>query len=192
MAQLSFGKKRRRKQLNFEWVQGAAMWIFEIAFVCFIAFLIVWFFGQRASVIGDSMNSSLLNGDITMINQLVYDARSPKRGEVIAFKPNGNDSSHYYIKRVIGLPGETVECKDGKILIDGEVLKEKYKTTKIKEVGVLEEPITLGANEFFVLADDRESSEDSRNINIGNIKRSEIKGKVWFVVSPMKHFGFVK
>ena len=192
MAQLSFGKKRRRKQVNYELLQEIAMWIFQIAFVCFIAFMIVWFFGQRASVIGDSMKPSLSNGDVTIINRLVYDARTPKRGEVIVFKPNGNDSSHYYIKRIIGLPGETIECKDGKILIDGEELEEDYKTTEIKDLGTLEEPITLSSNEFFVLGDDRQNIEDSRNVNVGNVKRSEIAGKVWFVVSPMKHFGFVK
>ena len=192
MAQLSFGKRRRRIQVNFELLQESAMWIFQIAFVCFIAFLIVWFFGRRASVIGDSMKPCLTNGDVTVVNRLVYDARSPKRGEVIAFKPNGNDSSHYYIKRIIALPGETIECVDGKILIDGEEIKENYKTTKIKDLGVLEEPITLGTNEFFVMGDDRENSEDSRNVNIGNVKRSEIVGKVWFVVSPMKDFGFIK
>ena len=192
MAQLSFGKKRRRKQVNYELLQEIAMWIFQIAFVCFIAFMIVWFFGQRASVIGDSMKPSLSNGDVTIINRLVYDARTPKRGEVIVFKPNGNDSSHYYIKRIIGLPRETIECKDGKILIDGEELEEDYKTTEIKDLGTLEEPITLSSNEFFVLGDDRQNIEDSRNVNVGNVKRSEIAGKVWFVVSPMKHFGFVK
>ena len=192
MGQLSFGKKRRRIQVNYELLQEIAMWVFQIAFVCFIAFMIVWFFGQRASVIGDSMKPSLSNGDVTVINRLVYDARTPKRGEVIAFKPNGNDSSHYYIKRIIGLPGETIECKDGKILIDGEELEEDYKTTEIKDLGTLEEPITLSSNEFFVLGDDRQNSEDSRNVNVGNVKRSEIAGKVWFVVSPMKHFGFVK
>ena len=192
MGQLSFGKKRRRIQVNYELLQEIAMWVFQIAFVCFIAFMIVWFFGQRASVIGDSMKPSLSNGDVTVINRLVYDARTPKRGEVIAFKPNGNDSSHYYIKRIIGLPGETIECKDGKILSDGEELEEDYKTTEIKDLGTLEEPITLSSNEFFVLGDDRQNSEDSRNVNVGNVKRSEIAGKVWFVVSPMKHFGFVK
>ena len=138
------------------------------------------------------MKPSLSNGDVTVINRLVYDARTPKRGEVIAFKPNGNDSSHYYIKRIIGLPGETIEYKDGKILIDGEELEEDYKTTEIKDLGVLEEPITLNSNEFFVLGDDRQNSEDSRNVNVGNVKRTEITGKVWFVVSPTKHFGFVK
>ena len=192
MAQLTFGKRRRRKSVNLELLQEIAMWVFEIACVCFIAFLIVTFFGHRVSVIGESMEPGLSNGDVTMINRLVYDARSPRRGEVVAFKPNGNDGSHYYIKRIIGLPGETLEYKDGKLFADGKEIKEKYSATEMKELGVLEEPVTLDTNEFFVLGDDRQSSEDSRDVNMGNVKRSEIEGKVWFVISPMKHLGFVK
>ena len=191
MSGLSFGKKRRR-QVNYELIQEIFVWIVQIALVCVIAFGLVWYFGQKVSVIGDSMNPQLENEDITLINRLVYDARKPKRGEVIAFKPNGNENSHYYIKRVIGLPGETIEYADGKILIDGEAIEEDYKTTKIEELGLLEEPITLGDDEYFVLGDDRQNSEDSRTANVGNVKRSEIAGKVWLVVSPMKHFGFVK
>ena len=122
----------------------------------------------------------------------MYETRKPRRGEIIAFKPNGSENSHSYIKRVIGLPGETIEYSDGKILIDGEVLEEKYKTTKIEELGLLEEPITLKSTEYFVLGDDRQNSEDSRMANVGNVKKSEIAGKVWFVISPMKRFGFVK
>ena len=192
MAKLSFGKKRRRKKVNYELIQEAAVWVFQIAFVCFIAFVLVWYLGQRMSVIGDSMNPQLKNGDVALINRLVYDTRKPRRGEIIAFKPNGNDSSHYYTRRIIGLPGETIECVDGKILIDGEVLKEDYETTKLKELGLLEEPITLRSNEYFVLGDDREHGEDSRSADIGNIKREEISGRVWLIVSPTKHFGFVK
>lgn len=191
MAGLSFGRKRRR-QVNYELLQEIFIWIVRIALVCVIAFGLVWYFGQKVSVIGDSMNPQLENGDITLINRLVYDVRKPKRGEVIAFKPNGNENSHYYIKRVIGLPGETIEYVDGEILIDGEAIEEDYNTTKIEELGLLEEPITLGKEEYFVLGDDRQNSEDSRMANVGNVKQSEIAGKVWLVVSPMKHFGFVK
>lgn len=191
MAGLSFGRKRRR-QVNYELLQEIFIWIVRIALVCVIAFGLVWYFGQKVSVIGDSMNPQLENGDITLINRLVYDVRKPKRGEVIAFKPNGNENSHYYIKRVIGLPGETIEYVDGEILIDSEAIEEDYNTTKIEELGLLEEPITLGKEEYFVLGDDRQNSEDSRMANVGNVKQSEIAGKVWLVVSPMKHFGFVK
>lgn len=191
MAGLSFSRKKRRK-VNYELLQEIIIWLFQIALVCFAAFVLVWYFGQRVSVIGDSMNPGLKNGDITLVNRLVYDVRKPRRGDVIAFKPNGNESSHYYMKRVIGLPGETIECKEGIIFIDGEMLEEDYKTTVIEELGLLEEPITLKSDEFFVLGDDRQSSEDSRMANIGNVKRSEIAGKVWFVISPIKHLGIVR
>ena len=191
MAGLSFSRKKRRK-VNYELLQEIIIWLFQIALVCFAAFVLVWYFGQRVSVIGDSMNPGLKNGDITLVNRLVYDVRKPIRGDIIAFKPNGNESSHYYMKRVIGLPGETIECKEGIIFIDGEMLEEDYKTTAIEELGLLEEPITLKSDEFFVLGDDRQSSEDSRMANIGNVKRSEIAGKVWFVISPIKHLGIVR
>ena len=92
----------------------------------------------------------------------------------------------------IGLPGETVEIKDGEILINGEKIEEDYKTTKIDDPGIVEEPITLGGDEFFVLGDDRQNSEDSRMADIGNVKRTEIEGKVCFVIAPKDHFGFVK
>ncbi len=191
MAGLSFSRKKRRK-VNYELLQGIIVWVFQIALVCFAAFVLVWYFGLRVSVIGDSMNPGLKNGDITLVNRLVYDVRKPRRGDIIAFKPNGNEGSHYYMKRVIGLPGETIECKEGIIFIDGEMLEEDYKTTAIEELGLLEEPITLKSDEFFVLGDDRQSSEDSRMANIGNVKRSEIAGKVWFVISPIKHLGIVR
>ena len=191
MAGLSFSRKKRRK-VNYELLQEIIIWLFQIALVCFAAFVLVWYFGQRVSVIGDSMNPGLKNGDITLVNRLVYDVRKPRRGDIIAFKPNGNESSQYYMKRVIGLPGETIECKEGIIFIDGEMLEEDYKTTAIEELGLLEEPITLKSDEFFVLGDDRQSSEDSRMANIGNVKRSEIAGKVWFVISPIKHLGIVR
>lgn len=190
MGRLKFGKEKKR--VNFDLLRSIVIWTFQIAIVCLIAFVCVWYFGQRVSTIGDSMKPVLENGDITLINRIVYSASSPKRGDIIAFKPNGNENSHYYIKRIIGLPGETVEIKDGKILIDGEQLEEKYETTTIEDPGIVEDSIRLGGDEFFVLGDDRQNSEDSRMADVGNVKRTEIEGKVWFVISPKSHFGFVR
>ena len=189
MSNLTFGKKKKR--VNYDLLREILVWVIQIALVCGFAFVLVWCFGKRVSVIGDSMQPELANGDVALVNKLVYNISSPKRGDVIAFQPNGNENSHYYIKRVIGLPGETVEVKDGVIFIDGEELKEKYETTELEELGLLENPIELGKNEYFVLGDDRLSSEDSRSSEIGNIQRSDIKGKVWFVVSG-ENFGFVR
>ena len=189
MANLTFGKKRRR--VNYDLLREIITWTFQIAIVCFIAFVIVWYFGKRVSVIGDSMNPELGNGDVTLVNKVVYNMSTPKRGDVIAFKPNGNESSHYYIKRIVGLPGETIEIQDGKILVNGKEIKERYKTTEIDDVGVLSEPMKLGNNEYFVLGDDRQNSEDSRSVDIGNVKRTDIVGKVWFVIAG-ENFGFVR
>ncbi len=190
MAQLSFGKKRKR--VDYDLIREVLGWAVQIIIVCVIAFGCVWYFGYKVSTVGDSMNPVLENGNITLVNRLVYDIRAPKRGDIIAFKPKGNESSHYYIKRVVGLPGETIEFRDGEIWIDGKILEEEYITTEMTEAGLLEEAILLDSGEFFVLGDDRQNSDDSRTANIGNVKREEIAGKVWFVISPLENWGFVK
>lgn len=187
---LKFGKESR-KRLDLSWVPGALVWLLQIAIVCGFAFVFVWYFGQRVSTIGDSMNPVLKNGDTVLVNRIIYDASSPKRGDVIVFKPNGNENMHSYIKRIIGLPGETVQIKDGIIYIDGEILEEEYETSAIVDAGLAEEEIVLEGDEFFVLGDNRESSEDSRMPDVGNVKRSEIEGKAWFIAGP-KRFGRVK
>lgn len=188
--ELKFKSEKRRVRLNR--LRNVGSWMLKIAIVCAVAFVLVLFFGKRVSNIGDSMNPEIENGDIVLVNTLIYNAKNPSRGDVIVFKPQGDETMHSYMKRVIGLPGETVEIKDGEILINGEKIEEDYKTTKIDDPGIVEEPITLGGDEFFVLGDDRQNSEDSRMADIGNVKRTEIEGKVWFVISPKDHFGFVK
>ena len=107
------------------------------------------------------------------------------------FKPKGNENLHSYIKRIIGLPGESVEFRDGEIYINNRKLNEKYETTAIADTGIASEKIVLGGDEYFVLGDYRESSEDSRMADFGNVKRSEIEGKVWFILSPKDRFGLL-
>lgn len=167
-------------------------WIFKIALVLLFAFVYVWYFGQKVSTVGDSMKPVLENGDVVLVNRIVYNATKPKRGDVIVFKPKGNESSHYYIKRIVGLPNETIEIIENSIFVDGEKLEEEYVTTDIDDVGIVTEKMTLGSDEYFVLGDDRMNSEDSRNADVGNVKRSYIYGKAWFVVSPRKNIGFIK
>ena len=188
--ELKFGKVSKRRP-NFEWLPAALVWLLQIIIVCGFAFVFVWYFGQRVSTIGDSMNPVLENGDVVLVNRIVYDASSPKRGDIIIFRPNGNENMHFYIKRIIGLPGETVQIIDGLIYIDGEIYEEDYEVTEITDPGLANEEITLAGDEFFVLGDNRENSEDSRMADVGNVKRSEIEGKAWFIVNP-KRAGFVK
>ena len=138
------------------------------------------------------MKPVLSNGDVVLVNRIVYNAMAPKRGDIIIFKPKGNENIHYYTKRIIGLPGESVEIIENRIYIDGEKLEEEYETTDISDVGIANEKIELAEDEYFVLGDNRASSEDSRNADVGNVKREYIYGKAWFVISPRKDFGWVK
>lgn len=185
-------RRRRRNKFRIEMLRPVAVWAGKIAIVCLFAFVFVWYFGQRVAVVGDSMNPILNNGDIALVNRIVYDATAPKRGDIIVFKPKGNENSHYYIKRIIGLPGEKVQILEGEIYIDGERLEEDYGVSEITDPGIAAEEIELEGNEFFVLGDDRENSEDSRMADVGNVKRSYIYGKAWFVISPWENFGFVR
>ena len=186
-------KSRKKKfRMNLHQLSIVGKWIFKIAVVCLLAFVAVWYFGQQVSTVGDSMNPVLSKGDVVVVNRIVYNATTPKRGDIIVFKPKGNENAHYYIKRIIGLPGETVEIMENHIYIDGEKLEEDYETTDIDDVGIVNEKIQLDGDEYFVLGDNRKSSEDSRNADIGNVKREYIYGKAWFVLSPKKDFGFIR
>ena len=183
-------KQSIRKRLKR--IQDVVTWVFQIAVVCLFAFVFVWYFGQRISNVGDSMEPVLENGNVVLINRIIYDAKNPKRGDIIAFKPNGNENSHYYIKRIIALPGERIQIQEGSILINGEVLEESYTTTELAEAGIAGEEIKLGQDEYFVLGDNRMSSEDSRNANIGIVRREYIEGKIWFILTPFEDMGTVK
>lgn len=189
---LGYVKPKKKFRLKLQYLSFIGKWIFQIAVVCLLAYVAVWYFGQRVSTVGDSMSPVLKNGDIVLVNRIVYNATTPKRGDVIVFKPRGNENSHYYIKRIIGLPGETIEFIENRIYINGERLDEDYETTNIDYVGVVEDKLTLGNDEYFVLGDNRENSEDSRYADIGNVKREYIYGKAWLIVSPKGHFGLVK
>lgn len=190
---LGFSRPRRKRiRINLEYLPTVGIWIFKIAIVCLLAFVAVWYFGQRVSTVGDSMNPVLHNGDVVLVNRIVYNATTPKRGDIIVFKPKGNENAHYYIKRIVGLPGETIEIIENRIYIEGDKLEEDYKTTDIDDVGIANEKIHLAGDEYFVLGDDRQNSEDSRNADVGNVKREYIYGKAWLTISPKKDFGLIR
>ncbi len=171
--------------------------IFSTAFYCFaailLAFVLVFSVGMKVSVIGVSMSPALSRGEEVLINRFIYKLFSPKRGDVIAFLPNGNTNSHYYLKRVIGLPGERVQIIGGYVYIDGEPLEEDETYDKIADPGIAETELLLGIDEYFVLGDNRNVSEDSRSGNIGPVNKKTIAGKAWFHLgSPEADMGFVK
>lgn len=138
---------------------------------------------------GASMEPTLADGTQIVINKASYQLGDPDRFDVIVFKQSGSEHSYYNIKRVIGLPGETVVIEDGVIYIDGEELKEPIIVEEVRAAGLAGEAITLEENEYFVLGDNRNNSEDSRFANIGCIVREDIIGKAWLTLSPFNLVG---
>lgn len=178
---LTFYEKKKR--ISREMVRE----IFATLFYCFaailLAFVIVFSVGMKISSIGISMEPALYNGQEVLINRFIYRILSPKRGDIIAFLPNGNPNSHYYLKRVVGLPGERVQIINGYVYINGDLLLEDESYDKIADAGIAETEILLESDEYFVLGDNRNMSEDSRSGNIGPVKKDTVVGKAWFKMS---------
>lgn len=169
------GKKERKMTMAI--LYNILSWIFGIAAAVFLGIMTVNFFGISTIVIGNSMEPVLFNGEEVLLNKIIYQFSTPKRGDVIAFHPNGDENTHMYVKRIVGLPGESVQIKQGSVYINGEMYAMDMETN---EAGVAADMVELGDDEYFVMGDNRENSEDSRSANIGNVSREMIVGKVWY------------
>lgn len=187
---LHFG--REKKEVNIPVIKEVITWIVEIAIVLVIAFVFVYYIGLRTSVVGQSMSPTLENKQEILVNRFIYSISNPKPNDIVVFLPNGNEKSHYYVKRVIGVPGDTVQIKDGAVYVNGELFEEKEEMAAILDPELAAEKIVLEEDEYFVLGDNRNNSEDSRYANIGNVKKEYIIGKAWFIVSPYQDFGFLE
>lgn len=161
--------------------------------ICFVlVFLITHFVGQRTVVSGSSMEDTLSDGDNLIVDKISYRFHDPERFDVVVFPPK-NEVDTFYIKRVIGLPGEVVRIDSaGTIYINGEAITENYGTETILNAGLAGSEILLGPDEYFVLGDNRNNSTDSRFDAVGNIKGDEIVGRAWLRVYPFNEFGLVE
>jgi len=156
------------------------------------AYLIVTYVGQRTQVSGSSMETTLSDGDHLIVDKISYRFGDPERFDIIVF-PFQYDTDTYYIKRIIGMPGETVQIDDsGNIYIDGEVLEETYGREVIQNPGRASDPIQLGDDEYFVMGDNRNNSSDSRDPSVGNIHRRDIIGRAFIRIWPSSKFGILK
>ena len=157
-----------------------------------LTFLIVAYVGQRTKVIGSSMEPMLEDGDNLIVDKISYRFEEPRRFDIIVF-PFRYEEKTYYIKRIIGLPGETVYIDEsGAVYINGEVLKESYGKETIIDPGRAFEPVVLGEDEYFVMGDNRNNSSDSRDPVVGNIHRDEFIGKAWMRIWPLDKLGMIK
>lgn len=156
------------------------------------AYLIVTYVGQRTQVSGSSMETTLSDGDHLIVDKISYRFDDPERFDIIVF-PFQYDTDTYYIKRIIGMPGETVQIDEsGNIYIEGELLEESYGREVIQNPGRADDPIMLGEDEYFVMGDNRNNSSDSRDPSVGNIHRSDIIGRAFIRIWPLSEFGILK
>lgn len=165
--------------------------IYLLIVLC-LTYIVIHFVGQRTQVVGASMETTLSDNDNLIVDKLTYRFRDPKRFDIIVF-PFQYEEDTYYIKRIIGLPGETVYIDgEGNIYINGELLEESYGKEVIQDAGRAYEPVMLGENEYFVMGDNRNNSQDSRDPSVGNISRKNIIGRAWIRIWPLGKFGILK
>lgn len=169
-----------------------------------IAWFLVWGFGQSQIMVGQSMQPAIEPEDKVIINRIEYHFSNPQRYDLISYymddviaddldaKDDDVPVPETTIKRIIGLPGETVMIANGKVYINGEPLKNNPQYDNISLAGIADKPITLEADEYFVVGDNHKASEDSRYEKTGNIRKYRIIGKVWFRTEPLKKFGRIK
>lgn len=163
-----------------------------ILFVLCAVYLVIHFVGQRTQVQGSSMEPKLSNEDNLIVDKISYRFHDPERFDIVVF-PFRYEENIFYIKRVIGLPGETVRIDEkGNILINGEILEENYGKEVIQSPGRAYEDIVLADDEYFLMGDNRNNSTDSRDPSVGNVRRDEIVGRAWLRIWPLDQVGFIE
>ena len=148
-----------------DFVKNILIWFFQIAVVLACAVVVAIFFFQSVTMQEGSMEPTLAAGERFFINKMAYKLGSPERGDIIVFKTSSKEEAAMQIKRVIGLPGETIQIEEG---------------------------VSLESGEYFVLGDNRNNSDDSRYGDVGSVQRKNIVGQIWFVAGPVKKIGFLK
>lgn len=180
-----------REKLEDSKLRKVLIWVFEIVVTLIFAVLTSMMLFQSVTMQESSMERTLAVGSQYFVNKLAYKTSSPKRGDIIVFRTNGSDDAALHVRRVIGLPGETIQIVNGRILINGEAYKEGKDFPSINNPGMAANAITLEAGEYFVLGDNRNNSEDSRYADIGKVNKKYITGKLWFQISPRKEIGLL-
>lgn len=160
-----------------------------IAVAISAAWFLVYSFLNQAIVSGNSMSPVLEAEDMCLIDRLCYDLGEPKRYDIVVFERN--DTGKQNIKRIVGLPGEKIQIQNGQIYINDSCLDNPY-TSVISLAGIAENTVELEEDEYFVIGDNADSSEDSRFSNIGNVTKKAMKGKLWMIVKPFSRLGRIE
>ena len=182
--------RRRRRRIKVKELQTIAINVGIIAAIVLVAFLLVFTFFTHVNMAGVSMRPTIEDETSLLINRGRYIFMSPAHNHIIAFESLSNEQDTTYVKRVVGVPGDTILIKNGRLYVNGEKYDDVADTETIDYKGLAETEMTLGDDEYFVLGDNRNNSEDSRYQSIGLISKKQIKGKVWFK-SSFGDFGIV-
>lgn len=183
-------ERERESEKETSFLKEVIGWILYILIIVGMTYFIVTYVGQRTKVSGDSMEVSLQDGDNLIVDKISYNFREPERFEIIVF-PYKYAEKTYYIKRIIGMPGETIQIVDGYVYVNNERLDENYGLERMEVAGIAEDPIELGADEYFVLGDNRNNSSDSRDSSVGVLKREDLIGRAWVRIWPLNKFGVI-
>ena len=182
-------KKRGRKGKLRRDFFGISIYLLS---VLILTYLLITFVVQRTVVEGESMESTLSDGDNLLVEKLSYRVHHPRRFDVIVF-PYSKESRTYYVKRIIGMPGETVFINEhGDIFINDQLLEEDYGEEVMRNPGLAGNTVYLKSNEYFVLGDNRNHSADSRDPSVGNVTADKIVGRAAFRTYPFSKWGKVK
>jgi len=169
----------KKKTISHEQIYQIMSWTAVAIGAVLFAWVIVFGWGERTVVIGDSMSPSLVNGQEVLIDRVRYNIFEPKKGDIVVFKPNGNENVHTYVKRIVAVPGDTVLIQGGILFLNGEPQDDMFRDS-IADAGIASQEITMGEDEYFVMGDNCNFSEDSRTANIGNVRFETITGMVWY------------
>ena len=173
-------------------IHKVTVWIVQIAVVISFAYVLFYAFGTQITNPGQSMRPVLSDGDVLLLDRASFPIAGPKRYDLVLFA--SPETGTVNIKRIIALPGETVQIRSGEVLVNGDPLPDlPDEALGLASIpGRAEREITLPEDEYFLMGDNRDVSEDSRFESIGNIPRQEMKGRIWFRISPLGSFGPVR
>lgn len=182
--------QRRRRRFKIKELQTIAINVGIIVLVVLLSFLLVFTFFTSVKMAGVSMKPTIQDNTNLLINRGSYLILKPNHNHIVAFESLSNEQDTTYVKRVVGVPGDKISIKSGRLYVNGEKYDDVADTETITYKGIVESELTLGDDEYFVLGDNRNNSEDSRYPSIGVISKEQIKGKVWFKTS-FGDFGIV-
>lgn len=189
-------EEEKKQERRMHILKESILFLIEAALVIFLAWLIITFALKKVSVIGSSMETTLYNGEDVIVNKISYLVLSPKRNNMIAFYPEAEegeeqqlDDTSIQIRRVVGLPGEKIQIKNGKFYANGKLVEEDYPFEPMYSAGRAVNEVQLEEDEYFVLSDSRNDMDDSRNTSFTKVRKQNIIGKVILRLNPFSLIG---